>query len=281
MLIDPNQSHRASGEDGRLLSASSASDATASRLQQLAALRQAVSRIEHKQAGFSSAGLSLGIATVARHLPESGLSLGVLHEIIAAEYRDRPSAFGFALALMEKALTTRPGPAMLVLTHRATRDFGRPYAHGLRQHGIDPRRVVIIETRDDKDAHWALEEALRSNAHPAIVMATLAGDLDLTVSRRLNLAAAAHNTLLAVIRLAGATGTSAAATRWNISAAPGMPEGFGSFGRSSWRAKLERCRNGRPGEWRIEWNHGSHCFCLVESVADSTPASFAATSSAR
>ena len=273
MLIDHHQSRPARGEIGLRRSANPACDAAAERAEQLALLRQAVSQIERKQADFRSAALPMGLAAMSGHLPDGNLVTGVLNEIVAAEYGDRPAAFGFAFALMAMALKRRRGPAMLVLTRRTTKDFGRPCAHGMRQHGIDPRRLIVVETRNDKDAHWALEEMLRSDARPSMVMAAVAGDLALTVSRRLNLAAAAHNTPLTVIRLVSGTGTSAAATRWNISAARAAPGPFGSMGRSSWHAKLQRCRNGRPGEWRIEWNHGSHCFCMAEGVADSPPAS--------
>jgi len=121
-----------------------------------------------------------------------------------------------------------------------------------------------------------LEEALRSQARPAIVLAAVGGNLDLTVSRRLNLAAASHGTPLVVVRASKAAGTTAAATRWRISSMGAAADRFGALGKNTWHARLERCRNGRPGEWLIEWTDVSHCFRLAESLADRTPASGAA-----
>ena len=244
---------------------------------QLTSLRQIIARMERKQTQTRDDLFSIGLPEIHAHLPGDGLALGVLHEVMAAAYGDRPSAFGFAFALMSGALQTRLGPAMLVMTRRALQDHGRPYAHGLRQLGIDLARLVLIETRNDKDAHWALEETLRSQARPSMVLGAVGGNLDLTVSRRRNLAAAAHSTPLVVVRPTGATGTTAAATRWSISSATAVPDRFGALGKNTWHARLERCRNGRPGEWIVEWTDDPHSFRLAESLADRTPASGAAT----
>jgi protein ImuA len=243
---------------------------------QLASLRDAIARIERKQGDIRGDLLSLGVPEIHDHLPREGLAAGVLHEVIAATYGDRPSAFGFACALMVRALRLRPGPAMLVMTARALRDHGRPHAHGLRQLGIDLQRLFLIEARNDKDAHWALEETLRSQARPSIVLAAVGGPLDLTVSRRLNLAAAAHGTPLVVVRPSNAAGTTAAATRWRINSTAAAADRFGALGKNTWHARLERCRNGRPGEWLVEWTDVSHCFRLAQSLADRPPASSAA-----
>ena len=246
------------------------------RAKRLASLRQAIATIERKPAEAGRADLSLGLSEIHHHLPGDGLALGVLHEVMAAAYGDRPSAFGFAFGLMAGALQARPGPALLVMTQRALKDHGRPYAHGLRQLGINMQRLVLIETRNDKDAHWALEETLRSQARPSMVLGAVGGNLDLTVSRRLNLAAAAQSTPLVVVRPTGATGTTAAATRWRISSAVAGSDRFGALGKNTWQARLERCRNGRPGEWIVEWTDDPHSFRLAESLADRTPASRAA-----
>jgi protein ImuA len=74
-----------------------------------------------------------------------------------------------------------------------------------------------------------------------------------------------------VLRGAKVTGTSAAATRWRIAAAPAARDRYGDFAHRRWQVALERARNGRPGAWLIEWNHVAHCFRLVEGVADRTP----------
>ena len=246
----------------------------AAKAARIAALRQGMARLERAHSE-QPAYLSLGVEQVHAHLPGPGLACGVLHEIAAAAHGDRPAAFGFVFALAAAALHARPGPAVFVAQRRCLADFGAPYGHGLVQLGLDAGRLLLIETGSDKDALWALEESLRSPARPAMVAGALAGSLDLTTSRRLNLAAGSHATPLALLRGAGtatAGGTSAAATRWRIASAPAALDRFGAFAHPRWHAALERCRNGRTGKWLIEWDHVAHRFRLVEGVADRAPA---------
>ena len=74
----------------------------------------------------------------------------------------RRSAFLFASTAA--ALRLRPGLAVLVAQRRCLADFGAPYGHGLVQLGLDAGRLLLVETKSDKDALWALEEALRSRS---------------------------------------------------------------------------------------------------------------------
>jgi protein ImuA len=199
------------------------------------------------------------------------LICGALNEIAAAVHGDRPAAFAFAIALTAATLDIRSGPAVLVVSRRGLADFGAPYGHGLARLGLDVGRLLLIETKSDKDALWALEQALRSPARPAMVAGAVAGGLGLTPSRRLNLAAALHGTPLVVLRAPEAVGTSAAVTRWRIASASAARDRFGALAQARWDAALERCRNGRTGKWLIEWDHVAHRFRVVESVADRAP----------
>ena len=112
-----------------------------------------------------------------------------------------------------------------------------------------------------------------------MVAGALAGGLDLTSSRRLNLAAAPQRTPLVLLSGAKAAGTSAAAARWRIATAPAARDRFGAFAAPRWHIALERCRLGnhrgrlmnRPGAWLIEWNHVAHRFRVVAGLADRPP----------
>jgi protein ImuA len=211
--------------------------------------------------------LPLGLPEVDRHLPQAGLAYGALHEVAACSHGDRPAAFGFSVALAALALHARPAPVLLITSLRSFADFGTPYAHGLCQLGLDAARLVIIETGKDKDALWAMEEASRSKA-VAVVMGAVEGDLNLTQSRRLSLAAASSGTPLLLMRAPRATGTTASVTRWCIAAAPAARDRFGTLAHPRWSVNLERCRNGRPGQWLLEWDHAAYRFRLAQGLAD-------------
>lgn len=236
-----------------------------------AALRRMMARLETAWLGAPPAYLPLGLPDIHRHLPGPGLPCGALHEVIAAAHGDTAAAFGFTTALTACALQARRGPALLVVSRRAT-DVGMPYGHGLHQLGLDVGRLLLVETRTGKDALWAIEDILRAQAGVAAVAGLVESQLDLTMSRRLNLAAATAGTPLMLLRPPAATGTSAATTRWRIAAAPAGRDRFGAFAGGRWQVALERCRNGRPGQWTVEWDHVAYRFRLAEILADRAPA---------
>jgi protein ImuA len=228
-----------------------------------------VAQLETGTAAAARAYLPLA-SEVHRHLPGPGLACGALNEVVAASHGDQPAAFGFLFALAALGLQAHPGPAVFIAARRALSQFGAPYGHGLAQLGLDVGRLVLVDAGRDRDALWAIEETLKSKAAPAVVAGVVEKSLDLTASRRLNLAAAAHATPLLLLRAADAI-TSAAATRWRVAAAPAGRDRFGAFADARWRVTLERCRNGRPGHWLIEWNHVAHRFRVAQGVADRAP----------
>jgi protein ImuA len=204
------------------------------------------------------------MASLIDGLPGPGFPYGVLNEVIAP-YRDRAAAFGFLFAVVAVALREREGPALFVATERAL-DCGVPYGHGLSQLGVDMGRLILVETKTDKDALWAVEQALRSEVRPSVVVGATERELDLTRSRRLNLAAAAHATPLVLSECTKAAGTNAAGTRWRLASAPAAVDRFGMLAGWRWHATLERCRNGRTGEWLIEWDPAALRFRTAEPL---------------
>src|SRR5262249_21134963 len=143
---------------------------------------------------------------------------------------------------------------------------GRPHGHGLQRLGLDPARLILVETQTEAQALWAMEEAVRS-AVPAAVGGTI-DKLDLRTSQRLQLAAGEAGLPLFLLRPAQATDASAAATRWRIGAAEAARDRFGLITHTRWHAQLERCRNGRSGEWLVEFDHAAFRFSLAPALAD-------------
>ena len=67
------------------------------------------------------------------------------------------------------AACRRAGRCCLVTAPGGLAGHGRPHGHGLNGLGLDPARVILVETADDKQALWAMEEALRSGVPAAVV----------------------------------------------------------------------------------------------------------------
>jgi protein ImuA len=208
--------------------------------------------------------LSFGLSALDSHLPQGGLAFGALHEVVPEVDGDMPCAFGFIAALLGRM--PRDGLRLLILSRRGFARYGRPHGHGFNGLGLDPASVILIETAEKQQTLWAMEEALRSAA-PAAVAGAIE-QLDLKTSQRLHRAARASGLPLVVLRPARTLEASVAATRWRVGTAEAARDRFGLIARWRWHLRLERCRNGRPGEWLVEFDHVAHRFSLVAALAD-------------
>ena len=110
--------------------------------------------------------LPFGLPELDRNLPRGGLALEAVHEILPETAGDTSSAFGFMAALLGRVPPR--GPVLLVASRRGLADCGRPHGHGLNALGLDPARLILVEAGDERQALWALEEALRSGAPVAV-----------------------------------------------------------------------------------------------------------------
>jgi len=220
--------------------------------------------------------LPFGLAVIDSHLPDGGLACGALHEIVPAAEGCIAAAFGFIAAILGRLAY----PLLFVMPAyglRPYRPHGRLHGHGLNALGLDPGRLILVETAHRKETLWAMEEAVRSAA-PAAVVGVI-DTLDLKLSQRLHLAATEAGLPVFLLRPAppsppspasggGWGGGSAAATRWRIGTATARRDRFGLVTQPRWHLQLERCRNGRPGEWVVEYDHVAHRFSLAAALAD-------------
>ena len=222
-------------------------------------LRRLLPRLE----GFSRP-LPFGLAALDSHLPEGGLTCGGLHEVVPETEAASASAFGFIVAALGRLPKTRP--LVCVMPAYGRRPAGRLHGHGLNALGLDPARLILVETAQRKETLWAIEEALHSAAPAAVIGAI--DKLDLRTSQRLQLAATDTGLPLFLLRPAPTLESSAAATRWRIGTAEAARDRFGLIVRPRWHLHLERCRNGRPGQWVVEYDHVAHRFSLSAAMAD-------------
>jgi len=226
-------------------------------------LRRLLPRIEGTRKS-----LPFGLATLDSHLPEGGLTCGALHEVVPDTEASAAAAFGFIAAILGRL----PKPRLLICVTPAygRRPYGRLHGHGLNALGLDPSRLIMVETTHRKGTLWAIEEALHSMAPAAVIGAI--DKLDLRTSQRLQLASSDTGLPLFLLRPAPTLESSAAATRWHIGTAEAARDRFGLIVRPRWHLHLERCRNGRPGQWVVEYDHVAHRFSFPAAVAGSSHA---------
>lgn len=199
-----------------------------------------------------------------------GLACGALHELAPAAPMHLAAAGGFAVAIAARAGRDRR-PVLWIATDYAGGEGGAPYGPGLDLFGFASARLLMLRVPKPVDVLWAMEEALRCRAL-ACVVAELTGEgeaADLTATRRLALAAreglsAENSGLGLLIRHRTTSMPGAAATRWEIAAAPSQPDAYGGLcgglGRARFDLSLRKNRRGPSGRWIIEWDHHERAF---------------------
>lgn len=250
----------------------------------LPALRRQIARLE-KAPQFGDGtqapdSLNWGIAALDAHLPGGGLAAGALHEFAGhgPDLEEASLAAASAAHLIGRRQRMHGSGSFLWIARQ--RDL---YARALPAQGLDPDRLLHLRVKRNEDALWAMEEALRCTGLGAVVAELSA--LDLTQSRRLQLAAEKSGIPALVIRRGGradqlrlmAAQPIAAVTRWRIGPAPSV--GVAAFphpalpGPARWQIELWRCRGGRPGSWLVEehddgWREAAFPQPVAAALAD-------------
>jgi protein ImuA len=224
-------------------------------------LRRALTRVD-------TAGLSRAPRSSLRFRVEAideafkgGLALGALHELSPALPAHAGAATGFALTLATLAQTQRQQVLWIQNTFART-EAGAPYGPGLSCFGLPMDRLIVLEAARGSDALWAMEEALKCRA-AVTVIAELYDDgpaLDLTVMRRLSLAAREGGGLGLLLRHRPCPVPTTAVTRWEIASALSVRDQFGGLGRTTFALSLTKNCHGPCGQWVLTWDHHACAF---------------------
>ena len=225
----------------------------------LSALKERVARLERGTRVDGVAGerarspsLATGFAAVDRALPTGGLASDGVHEVTGM------AAEGFLLRLLSSTFRQTS-----ILWCVSAREEALLYGPGLDQAGVVVDRLLIARFRGREEGLWVMEEGLRSAGLDAVV-AEVDGRIDLTASRRLQLAAEKGGTpgfLLNRVDSSAAgfprTDPSALSTRWRVD--PIDPAGNPETGRIQrrWAVTLSRCRGGARGRWEVSPGEGA------------------------
>ena len=187
-----------------------------------------------------------------------GLVLAGCHEIYGAG--------ATALALMLALAAPRAGPILWLAG--SWDDDGGLYGAGLAELGGDPGRLWLVAAGGVVPMLRAAGEAQRCGALACVVIeAGNAAAVDLTVTRRLQLAAAASGVFTLLLRT-GVARPSAALTRWQACAAPARRLAAGAPGPPRLALTLERQRGG-PADisLALEWDRDRCSFTPAEARA--------------
>lgn len=189
-----------------------------------------------------------------------GLARAQLHEIYAGHVGEGASVAGFAVACI---LAAKALPILWLRTEAAEREGGRLHATGLVELGLTPDAVVLGVVADERALLQAASDGARCAGLGTVVVEAWgrAPAIDLTVTRRLMLAAETSGVTVLLLRIGAEPAPSAAATRWGVAAAPSNPLEADAPGYPAFDIELQRRRGGPSGQrWRVEWNRDAYRF---------------------
>ena len=163
-------------------------------------------------------------------------------------------------------------------------EFGAPLALGLAGLGLDPSRLLIVETARASDALVALEDGLKSSS--LALAFGIFDEIALTPSRRLSLAAATSATPCLLITHPASQPSGATATRWRVGRQHSGPHPYDARapGDARFLVNLERCRSRLQSSrlqsfgpqsplqrsQLLEWCDETRAFSLAAGLADRT-----------
>ena len=216
---------------------------------------------------------SAGAAVVDRLLPGGGLRYGMLVEWLSAH----AGSGAATLSLLAAREACRSGGTLVVIDRQQT--FYPPAAVAW---GVDPRRLIVVHPRSQRDELWAAVQSLRS---PATAATWAAIDrLNDRAFRRLQLAAQAGRTLGLVLRPAAARGQPSwadvrlwvGARDWGLGTGKGRqfpsPQPLAPSPLRRVQIRVLRCSGGRPGDsTTLEIDDAAHAVREVDANDDTHP----------
>lgn len=184
-----------------------------------------------------------------------------LHDLYAPSVADAAAVNAFGLGLA--AATCVGKPVVWAIHDMMGLEAGQPYAPGMVEMGLDPDRILLVRARDIKTVLSIGEEALRSPAIGAVLLSAWgeSRSLTLTATKRLAMAAKIGGGTAFLARASAEIMSTAAESRWSISAAASRPMEGEAPGHPSFEVTLLRHRNGgSPQSLIMEWDRERRVF---------------------
>lgn len=222
-------------------------------MEQLSRLRRAIAKSEALPDEVRP--LGLGVAEIDAALG-GGFARAALHQLSATSLH-LGAAAGFALTLAALAFD-KAKQTLWIATDFGMLETGALYGPGIDAIGLSTERLLVVRVARPIDALFAAEDALKCRALSAVV-AELSGEPDLTATRRLTLAAREGRGLGLLLHKSHDV-PSSAFTRWQVAAAPSVPDEFGGLGATAFHLSLTRNRRGPCGAWTLCWDHHERTF---------------------
>lgn len=195
--------------------------------------------------------LKLGLGLLESAFPLKVFPRAAIHEFISQTSQQAACTTGFMSVILAKLMQTNG-----VCVWISTKPRRAVFAPALKTFGLEPHRILFVDTHTPKQTLWALEEALKCEAVAAVVGEL--NELTFNESRRFQLAVEESRVTGLIHRFRPKnTSSVACVSRWNISSLASMiPQGLPGVGFPRWNVELQKVKNGTPAQWQIQWLPG-------------------------
>ena len=222
-------------------------------------LRREVAAIDGR---LASARLPLGVESLDSALA-GGLALGRVHMLCGRPGHDG-ALTGFAVALLRRILAQTDEVAPVVWCPAAAGGgSGMLYAAGLAALGLDPGRLLIVDSPSPGARLAALEDILRTEGLAAVIVeydrVSQTSDYWMRLARRAQLAAEASG--VTGLLLGWPVAASGFDSLWHIAPSSAAPSGHAGRDLSRhpswhpcWQVELRHARGGRPWSSQLSWD---------------------------
>ena len=236
--------------------------------------------------------LPLGIDSLDRALA-GGLALGRVH-LLSGAMQTHGAVSGFTIALLcmlQDYLSVKKPTSNIQSINYTNQDTGpiiwcpasqrggagMLYGHGLAAAGLDPARLLIVDTPSPSRRLAVLDDILRTEGLTAVVIEydglQKSVDYWMRLARRAQLAAEQSGTT--AFLLGAPITASGFETAWQIKPAPNfaMQSNPALVLNSVWDLTLHRARGGRPHICRVSWHADSTSLQAIDQtdISSDTP----------
>src|SRR5688572_146472 len=220
------------------------------------------------------------LGTINHSFPHASFPLGANHEFICNSNESLTASYGFIGRVLSTLLQTNSAYAKAPADKakapadkakapadkaKASADKGAAiwigsshliFPPALVSFGIEPSRIIFIRLRNQKEILWTVEEALKCEGLTAVIGEV--SFVDLATSRRLQLASEQSRVTGFLLRhRPGQLATTSCVCRWQINPVKSETiDGMPGIGFPRWQVELLKVRNGKPGQWQLEWANG-------------------------
>jgi protein ImuA len=213
----------------------------------LQGLQKDILSLEGYKSLYTDNSCSIGFKPIENAFPTKCFPIGSMHEFLSTSFEDAASTNGFISGLLSK-LMHLGGVCIWISASRTV------FPSALKGFGIEPDQVIFVDLKKERDVFYAMDEALKCEKLISVVGEIK--EISFKESRRLQLAVEQSRVTGFILRnQPRVLNTIACVSRWRIkSLSSELSDGIPGVGFPRWNVELLKVRNGKPGNWKIEWS---------------------------